>query len=89
MKKLTTYKADPLTREDEIEDVQIEFSKEMKTLTGDMSSFSIEEAQKRYLNEAEKIVEILYNHMPQGIRLRVAMLLMKSYVDDNLFIGNN
>lgn len=76
----TVHKASPIG-EEAIEDGHISISLSLP----DSPGMSLEEAEEIYKNDADKILKVLKNHLPQGTRHQLLIKLLKSSL--NLYAG--
>ena len=78
MEHLILYKFDPLTHQ-EAPGVTIEIVAELP----------LERVEELYDTQAEQLVSVLKNNLPQGTLFRVLYLLMEHYAKDILYRGKH
>ena len=81
MKKACIYKASPITNDKPVEDATILISMEIP----ERPVKSLKEAGELYRKDAQEIVDIFCNHLPQGTRHQILIELLKRH--ELLYIG--
>jgi len=81
MKKIVLAKLETYTNEGEIEGIVIEITKKLPKYT------SLDNSERLFEHQAEKLVDAIINNLPQGTVYRVLHILMKRYADRILYHG--
>jgi len=83
MKTLKAYKASDLTNDKPVDDIAIEFVIPIQSV----KYTNLKDNNDLMYNEALWIAEVLKTTQPQGIRYKLAMLLLMDIADSNLYHG--
>lgn len=84
MKTIHAYKAQPLGKTTDVEDVKIIINKEIPHFVG-----SLREAELVYEKEAEALADALFKSLPQGTMDRLLIEIMKKNVSSYRGITNS
>jgi hypothetical protein len=79
MTKIEIYKADPITNDESVEDAEIHICREIP------KDITLQDATELFRESAELIYKILENHLPQGTRHQLLIVMLEKHV--NLYHG--